>query len=91
MTLPVTIVVRVIRPGRRATVLREDLAVRLRHASVVPGAWGYVRVTFDDKLASEAWDCVRAALDDLARDWSEYLYLAPRAVICLRAESRIWE
>jgi hypothetical protein len=79
MTGPVTIVLRVTRPGERATALLEDLAVRLRRGDVTPGARGYVRITYDDKTRVEAWDCVRAALDELADDWAGYLRLSGRS------------
>jgi hypothetical protein len=77
MTRTVEIVVHVIHTGR-ATALLEDLAVRLRHDGLVQDEQGYVRITFYDVTADEAWDRVRAALDKLPPDRDDYLQLSDR-------------
>jgi hypothetical protein len=76
--VPLTaIVVRVIRPGRRADDLLAAVANELGRNAPRRGQRGDVRILLEE-FDTAAWKHVHDALDAAGHDWQEHLRLNPR-------------
>lgn len=72
-----TIVLRVIRRGRRSELLLEEVGRAITDAPLVADDHGTVEVPAP-RRAPQVWDAVRNALDEAGPDWRQWLHLSAR-------------